>query len=84
MNLENIDNLTVSESTKKWVRRIVELDELQGRIHDQIKAINGSEAATTNVMERDFKAFSEIHKSLLHHLGESIYENITDIGSTQI
>lgn len=84
MSLKNIDNLTVSDSTKEWVRRIVELDEIQGRIHDQIKAINGSEVETENVMERDFKAFSEIHKSLLYNLGESIYENITDIRSTQI
>ena len=84
MITKDIEKLTVSDNTKEWVRRIVELDELQGRIHDQIKAIKGSEAATANIMERDFKAFSEIHKSLLHHLGESIYENITDIGSMQI
>ena len=84
MKTKDIEKLTVSDNTKEWVRRIVELDELQDRIRAQIKARNGSEAATANVMERDFKAFSEIHKSLLYHLGESIYENITDIGSTQI
>ena len=84
MTLDNINNLTVSDSTKEWVRRIVELDELQDRIRTQIKAGNGSEAATANVMEEQFAAFEDIQKSLLLQLARNVYENITDICSTQI
>lgn len=85
MKLENVETVTVSEGTKEWLRRIVELDELQGRIHDQVKAGAGSEAAASNIMEQVFEtAFIHIHKGILYLLGQNIYENVSDIGSTQI
>lgn len=85
MKLENVETVTVSEGTKEWLRRIVELDELQGRIHDQVKAGAGSEAAASNIMEQVFEtAFTHIHKGILYLLGQNIYENVSDIGSTQI
>ena len=85
MKLENIETVTVSEGTKEWLRRIVELDELKGRIHDQVKAGAGSEAAASNIMEQVFEtAFTHIHKGILYLLEQNIYENVSDIGSTQI
>lgn len=84
MTLDNINNLTVSDSTKEWVRRIVELDELQSRIHAQVKEATGSEAATSNIMEKSFAAFAEVRQGLLVQLAQNVYENITDICSTQI
>lgn len=85
MKLENVETVTISEGTKEWLRRIVELDELQGRIHDQVKAGAGSEAAASNIMEQVFEtAFTHIHKGILYLLGQNIYENVSDIGSTQI
>lgn len=84
MSLKNIDNLTVSESTKEWLRRIVELDEIQDRIQAQIKEATGSEATASNIMEKRFEAFADIRKGLLIQLSQNIYENITDICSTQI
>lgn len=85
MKLENIESVQVSQSTKEWVRRIVELDELEDNIKKTLNERIGDEAATSRVLGDDFiDNFDGIRQLLLKLIGENIYENMTDICSTEI
>lgn len=84
MKLEALKELTVSESTKEWVRKVIELDNFREKIRQQLIEQLGSEEEAEKAMSRDFRGFTDIHNALIHHMSMNISENISDICSTQI
>lgn len=84
MKLENVDKVTVSDSTKGWVRQIVELDELENNVRHRVVAQLDSEEAADKELAKDYEHFKAIRLHFIQMLGMNVYENITDICSTQI
>lgn len=84
MKLENIDQVTVSESTKGWIRHIVELDNLEADVRNRVAAQLGSEIEAEKELKADVEHFKAIRLHFIQMLGMNVYENITDICSTQI
>lgn len=84
MKLENIDQVTVSDSTKGWIRHIVELDNLEADVRKRVAAQLDSEIEADKELKADTEHFKAIRLHFIQMLGMNVYENMTDICSTEI
>lgn len=85
MKIENLNNLAVSETTKEWVRRVIELDELYENVHKQLIEFTGSEdEARKTLSNRMDNLYKDMRGFLAARMSYNILENISDICSTEI
>lgn len=85
MNIENLNNLAVSETTKEWVRRVIELDELYENVRKQLIEFTGSEDEARKILSnRMDNLYKDMRGFLAARMSYNILENISDICSTEI
>lgn len=85
MKIENLNNLAVSETTKEWVRRVIELDELYDNVRKQLTEFTGSEDEARKILvNRMDGLYKDMRGFLAARMSYNILENISDICSTEI
>lgn len=85
MKIENLNNLAVSETTKEWVRRVIELDELYENVRKQLIEFTGSEDEARKILSnRMDNLYKDMRGFLAARMSYNILENISDICSTEI
>jgi len=85
MKIENLNNLAVSETTKEWVRRVIELDELYENVRKQLIEFTGSEDEARKILlNRMDNLYKDMRGFLAARMSYNILENISDICSTEI
>ena len=74
-----------SETTKDWVRRVIELDELYGNVRKQLVAFTGSEDEADKILAHCMDGlYKDMRGFLAARISYNVLENITDICSTEI
>ncbi len=85
MKIENLNNLAVSETTKEWVRRVIELDELYENVRKQLIEFTGSEDEARKILSNRMDGlYKDMRGFLAARMSYNILENISDICSTEI